>query len=673
MSRRARGLAAVPLACAALLLAAAPRAGELSYDIAVRLDPDARWLEASARITVEASRETVLELASRFEVTRALADGEPFGAAALERGASRVWRLAPRAGAPRRIEFAWRGRLAPLDRAADHRRALLAEEPASGPEGAFLPDAGAWYPRPAGSLLRYRLSLELPPGRRGLVPGRLIEEKDSAAGYRARFAFEHPAAGIDLMAGPYRIESDTMTGAGGRTIRLRTYFHPEIAHLARGYLESVREYLQLYESWIGPYAFTEFSVVSSPTPTGFGLPTIAYLGTEVLRLPFIRGTSLGHEVLHNWWGNGVYPDYARGNWAEGLTTFLADYAYREREGEEAARAMRVAWLRDLAALAPAQDVPLAAFTSRTHAASSILGYNKAAMVFLMLRERIGRESFERALRAFWNEQRFRVASWAELRRVFERESGEDLDALFEQWLERAGVPALRLARASSQPSAGGFRVTVALQQGEPPYRLRVPLVLRTVSGETRHTVALRERHGRFAFEVPERPLEVVLDPDFRLLRRLAPQEAPPILRQAMVHADTLAVLLPAAGEARGAAARLAARLLEHPPKLLGPEQRFGAAPLLVIGLEAEVDAWLARRGLPARPEPVRGRGSAQAWAAARADGGTVAVVSARDAASLAALARRLPHYGGASYVMFEGERASVHGVWPGRPQSVRLD
>ena len=70
------------------------------------------------------------------------------------------------------------------------------------------------------------------------------------------------------------------------------------------------------------------------------MPTLTYLGIEVLRLPFIRSTSLGHEVLHNWWGNGVYPDYAHGNWSEGLTTFMADYTYKERESDDAARDMR---------------------------------------------------------------------------------------------------------------------------------------------------------------------------------------------------------------------------------------------------------------------------------------------------------------------------------------------
>lgn len=88
--------------------------------------------------------------------------------------------------------------------------------------------------------------------------------------------------------------------------------------------------------WLHESLRVTSAVVASPLPTGFGMPTLTYLGADVLRLPFIRKTSLGHEILHNWWGNGVYVDYTRGNWSEGLTTLMADYAYKEDESAAAA-------------------------------------------------------------------------------------------------------------------------------------------------------------------------------------------------------------------------------------------------------------------------------------------------------------------------------------------------
>ena len=52
----------------------------------------------------------------------------------------------------------------------------------------------------------------------------------------------------------------------------------------------------------------------------------------MLRFPFILTSSYPHEILHNWWGNSVFVDYATGNWCEGLTAYLADHLIQEQRG-----------------------------------------------------------------------------------------------------------------------------------------------------------------------------------------------------------------------------------------------------------------------------------------------------------------------------------------------------
>ncbi|MBA4142195.1 MAG: M1 family peptidase [Nitrosospira sp.] len=665
----AAGTAATPVSTSA----EASDAAGVEYDISVRIDPATRRLEGRSVITANTSEELTLVLGRRFEVMQARVDGAPLGSSA-SMGQMRAWRILGEEKVPRRIEIHWRGGLSALDTLLDHQQTLGRNEPTTGDEGTFLPDSSGWYPYLAGKLASYRVTIELPAGQRGIVAGRLTEESESDAGYRARFDFPSPTGGIDLMAGPYTVETRTMRGAGDKPIQLRAYFHPRIADLAPVYLDSVKDYIELYESWIGEYPFTEFSVVSSPTPTGFGMPTLTYLGVEVLRLPFIRSTSLGHEVLHNWWGNGVYPDYKQGNWSEGLTTFMADYAYKEREGPDAARDMRRGWLRDFAALAPGQDAPLTTFTSRTHGATQIVGYNKAAMVFLMLRDLLGRETFDRALQNFWREQRFRIASWMDLRRAFRTTSGQDLDVFFDQWLTRAGAPMLRISESGVEKSnSGQHRVRVTLEQGAPVYRLRVPIAIRTAEGEEFHALDLEAMQQVFTFDVRARPLQVMLDPDLRLFRRLLPDEAPPILRQVMVDQTTATVLLPESGEARGAAEMLASKLQNRTPELVSGSDKPPAVPLLVIGLEDQVDAWLRKHQLPGRPDIMKGKGTAQVWTVSRPNGVTLAAVSAKDAVSLAALIRPLPHYGRQSYIVFDGAKMIGRGAWPTRPQVVKLD
>jgi aminopeptidase N len=658
MTRRAAFFAAA--ICALALPAAAIAAQPAAHQISVRIEPDTQFLEGRDSIRFDAPRAATLVLSARFRVDALAADGQRIKVAGKLAG--RFQRIA--LPAARRIDLRWSGALAPLDRSLDHRGTLAYAEPASGKEGSFFSAGSGWYPAVDGSLERYSLELDLPLEQRGLVPGRLIEERQAGGRYRARFEFREPAAGIALMAGPYRIEERTVRTAAGSEVRLRTYFHPEIAGLASGYLDSIAGYLDLYERWIGAYPFSEFSVVSSPTPTGFGMPTLTYLGIDVLRLPFIRATSLGHEVLHNWWGNGVYPDYARGNWSEGLTNFMADYAYRERDSREAASAMRLAWLRDYAAMPPGDDAPLVRFTSRTHGAAQIVGYNKSAMLFFMLRDLIGEAAFDQGVRAFWSANRFRIASWDDLRGAFERASGRNLGAFFEQWLERAGAPNLRIADAEAKPVAGGWRLSVTLTQGAPAYALSVPLAVRTASGEITRRVDLSRESGTVVLELPAEPLQVALDPELRLLRRLAAAEAPPILREAMLAGNPVLVTATANAAIEAAARELAASFFERAPAVGKP-----ASTRFVAGLHADIDDWLARQGMASRPAVLAAtRGSAQVWTVRAGDGRIVVLVSVQDAPSLAALTRPLPHYGRESYLVFEGARMLERGTWPAQPQ-----
>ncbi len=667
MIRAAARLAAV--VCALGLASAALAAAPAAHRIGVRIEPDTQELQGRDRIRFETVRAATLVLSSRFRIVSLAADGRRIDIAPKLVDGMQHLRLP----AARRIDLAWSGKLAPLDQSLDHRDTLTYAEPASGKDGTFLPSGSGWYPAVDGALERYQLELDLPADQRGLVPGRLVQERLEHGRYRARFEFRQPAEGISLMAGPYRIEERRLHTAAGSEVRLRTYFHPQIAALAAGYLDSVAAYLELYEHEIGPYPFTEFSVVSSPTPTGFGMPTLTYLGIDVLRLPFIRTSSLGHEVLHNWWGNGVYPDYARGNWSEGLTTFMADYAYRERESPQAAAAMRLAWLRDYAALPPGEDAPLTRFTSRTHGASQIVGYDKSAMLFFMLRDAIGKDAFDAALRAFWTRYRFRIASWDDLRQAFERASGRDLGAFFAQWLQRSGAPDLRIVAATATAHAGAWRLSLTLDQrnldqGAPAYALSVPLAVRSAAGEITRRVELTREHATAVLELPAEPLEIALDPELRLWRRLAANEAPPILRDAML-SERPALITPGADAAVQAAAQaLASRLLER-----AGASTANPSALLVVGLHADIDAWLAREKMPPRPATLApAHGSAQVWTARTRDGRVVALVSARDTASLAALARPLPHYGRESYLVFDGARMLERGSWPAQPQVWRL-
>jgi hypothetical protein len=181
------------------------------------------------------------------------------------------------------------------------------------PEGSFLASGSGWYPRPA-ELFTYRVKLAVPHGQRALVAGKRIAENLPAAPAKATGpASNAPAERWHRPDGRAVDRARENPGPSRASAHLPAHFFPADLDaqpgLAQGYLDDSAAYIERYSRAIGAYPYSEFSIVASPLPTGFGMPTLTYLGAEVLRLPFIRKTSLGHEVLHNWWGNGVYVDY----------------------------------------------------------------------------------------------------------------------------------------------------------------------------------------------------------------------------------------------------------------------------------------------------------------------------------------------------------------------------
>ena len=663
-------------------------AGPPRLHLAVELDPARGELQVEAVLRVpEAGYGFVLH--ESLQPQAASADGRALSLrAAGSRGSLRAWRVEAPAGAELRLRYG--GKLPALEQARDHREVLKAMPPMASPAGTFLASGSGWYPRPA-ELFAYEVDLVVRGGQPALVAGRLAHEQPPAAAgepYRARFVFEHPADGIDLMAGPWVVRERLASQADGRALRLRTYFPAALdaqAGLAEAYLADSQRYIERYAGQVGAYPFTEFSVVAAPLPTGFGMPTLTYIGEQVLRLPFIRASSLGHEVLHNWWGNGVLVDYARGNWSEGLTTFMADYAYKSEESAAAAREMRLGWLRDFAALPAGAHAPLADFRSRTHGAAAAVGYGKAAMVFVMLQDEIGEDAFARGIRLFWARERFRIAGWDALRAAFEEASGRSLHGFFRQWLELAGGPAPRIERARLIEQAGqGARLRVVLTQPAPVHALRLPL--RLVAGDRVETRIVEFAEGRAEVELTAGfvPEGVALDPELRLWRLPEAAQLPPILRQWIVAAAPRLVVADAleeadaAGTGRGgefaeAAQALAGRLFERPPAEEGLAALTAeGGPVLLVGSVPAVATALDRAGLPAQPLDMPAGGTARVWTVQREAGPALAVIAAADPAALRALQRPLPHYGSQSWLVFDGARASARGVWqaPGRSVAV---
>jgi aminopeptidase N len=272
--------------------------------------------------------------------------------------------------------------------------------------------------------------------------------------------WESPAVQEDvyLVGGPLT-EYRQPAGPVQAMVFLRT---PD-APLAQKYLAATEQYLGLYNALLGPYPYPKFALVENSWESGYGMPSFTLLGSKVIRLPFIVSSSYPHEILHNWWGNGVFVDVQQGNWCEGLTAYLADHLLQEQRGS-AVTYRRATLQRYTDYVSTHSEIPLMAFRARHSAATAAIGYGKALMFFHMLRQQVGDNAFITALQAFYRDNLFQRANFDALRRAFASVTSEDLSEVFQQWVTRSGAPELRISAATVQPDGQGYRLNAVLDQ-----------------------------------------------------------------------------------------------------------------------------------------------------------------------------------------------------------------
>jgi len=342
------------------------------------------------------------------------------------------------------------------------------------------------------------------------------------------FHFPHPAVSLHFVAGPYVVEEETF----GDNKTLASYFFPEDRDKAAEYRQKARSYLKRYEELIGPYPYNRFAVVENRLPTGFAMPTFTLLGQAVLRLPFIKDTSLGHEILHQWFGNSVGIDRAQGNWAEGLTAYLADHAFAAEEGR--GPIYRKDQLIKYRSYVQADNtLTLEQFTGADDDSADrqkvrAVGYSKSSMFFHMLQETLGEQIFIAALQDFYSRMKDQQAGWSDLLASFENAANIGLKPLFAQGLSRPDIPALDISQV--QVLAGDGRPTVSfnlLQKNSAPYQLTVPLTIQTSQGDIDRRITVTAATTPVRIPLAATPTELIIDPDYDLMRELAPEELPP--------------------------------------------------------------------------------------------------------------------------------------------------
>ena len=551
-------------------------------------------------------------------------------------------------------------------------------------DGVYLSGSTFWYPEFDGELLTFNVDVELPHKWDAVSQGERTRHDLKKDKTFVRWESPEPQNEIFLVASQFT-EYTQPAGRISAMVFLRT---PD-KELAAKYLDATARYISMYDKLIGPYPYKKFALVENFWETGLGMPSFTLLGPKVIRFPFIINSSYPHEILHNWWGNSVFTDFESGNWSEGLTAYLSDHLIKEQQGNGAEYRMETLQKYTDYVLT-GRDFPLTEFRSRFSSPSEAIGYGKSLMFFHMLRQELGDKTFVAGLQDFYHENKFKFATFNDLKKSFEKVSGKNLGIEFDQWITHPGAPKLKLSNVKSESEGDKYVLKALIEQVQPgeTYHLRIPVAVTMERQEQAYqtVVVMDKKYLELTLRLPSRPLRLDIDPEFDLFRRLDREEIPPALSQALGAKKMLVVLPSNANETLLDAYKEFTKVLggsgpdtvevkfdkdvERLPSdcavtILGWENRFLKETLSALSkYEISIDKHEVKIGKNNIPREKHSL-VFTAWNPENKDKAFTLIVSDL-AEALPGLSRKLPHYNKYSYLVFEGDEPSnvIKGRWP---------
>jgi len=526
-------------------------------------------------------------------------------------------------------------------------------------KGVYLDGSSAWYPITNLPLTSIDLQVEQPEGWRVLSVGGL-EETSGITHWRSRI----PHDDIYLVAGPF-----TRYAKKHGDVDLSVWLLTEDRALADRYLAPMADYLDHYSRQIGHYPFAKFAVVENPWQTGFGMPSFTLLGSRVLRLPFIPFTSLPHEIAHNWLGNGIWVDYEKGNWSEGLTAYLADHWMKERRAKGSQHRQK-SLQRFSNFAAEGKDAPLLDFVSRHNDTSQAIGYDKSMMLFHMIRRALGDRGFSTALQRLWQSHRFQRIGFEQTLQTLLYDRPELL-ARFRPWLNSSHMPRIHLQKAEHAITNGQHQLRLLVENsGKARLTFQLPIYVTTTSTKVAepHWVTIKESAQEIILQLDRAPLRVDVDPAFDVLRHLDRSEQAPALNQLFAGRTALIMPSEAPSSSREAWQRFAKTLQARYPQLvlISDQERMpeNIENRLILGwgnllLKSALPGFhrgsqrLTLDGLEVESAAYPRKQNALVLVSNSAAGAATGFIGASTPGEIDLLARKLPHYGSYGRLVFE--------------------
>jgi peptidase M1-like protein len=282
----------------------------------------------------------------------------------------------------------------------------------------------------------YAVRVTLPDDMILAASGVTVERQDNGDGTTTYTIASGPMRDWTMVASAIYETHSTQVG----DVKLTAYVRPGAAVGGKNVLDYAARSLTIYEEWIGPYPFNELDVVSTPTRAG----GIEYPGLIVIadnlygRIGGFFEVATVHEVAHQWWYSLVGNDQLDEPWLdEALTQYTSLLYFEHRyDADRAQQFLEQMFLSQHASLLENDEdmpagLPVAAYPEDLYGA---VVYGKGPLFFHEIRRLVGDDTFYAILRAYLAQYRYGVAYPQDFLAIAEQTSGQELDALYEEWI-----------------------------------------------------------------------------------------------------------------------------------------------------------------------------------------------------------------------------------------------
>lgn len=328
---------------------------------------------------------------------------------------------------------------------------------------------------------------------------------------------------VFMGVGEFNITKDTWNG-----LEVNYYVEPEFAPEAKTIFGNTPEMITYFSNITGiPYPWDKYSqIVVRDFVSGAMENTTAVVHAEDAQQKMGQlidnneweGT-IAHELFHHWFGDLVTTE----SWAnltvnESFATYSVYLWFAHKYGKDKADANMYSDVQTyITSQSENKDLVRFYYMDREDMFDTV-SYHKGNAILHMLRDVIGDEAFFEGMNTFLTTYKYGTAEAHQLRLVFEKVSGKDLNWFFNQWYYGNGHIKMNVTYDYNTINK---TVTVNVNQKGKTFKFPLSIDIYEETGKTTHNVWVDSAQNSFTFSFNKLPKLINIDAKHVLLAEIA--------------------------------------------------------------------------------------------------------------------------------------------------------